>query len=156
MGWIAFIVILPVGLSVFGITGPLDFLSGSLGFFGSITFFILVFLGLILLRVFFGSDTIISPMIISLVMALLLFAVCFEIGFLKPFSDFTGSIVFLGNKPLIFLSALTVILLGIIFSYFRKLAIGIQLLVLVFLPIAFIVVSHYMGWFTFLSELGGS
>ncbi len=154
LGWLGFLVILPVGLLVFGIGGPIEFLRGALGKFGDVTFLVLYFLGLELLRIVFGSDKIISPMLISIVMTLFLFSLSVPITFTQAVVRVFAEVPFLQNKPLIFLTGIGVIFIGILLSYLKKCAILLQLFILVVLPIAFIVASHYLGWFASLGSIG--
>lgn len=154
LGWLGFVIILPVGLLVFGIGGPIEALRGLLGKFGDTTFLVIVFLGLELLRIVFGSDKIISPMLISIVMTLLLFSLSVPVSFMKGVVSVFAGVPFLQNAPLIFLSGIAVTFIGILLSYLKKLHIILQLLILVVLPVAFLVVSHYLGWFPTLGSIG--
>ncbi len=146
LGWIGFIALVPVGLAVFGIPGPLNFLHGLLGKFGSASFLVILFYGLILLRVLFGKSEIYAPVLIGAVVSFFLMSTTTEIGFMDWYRKLTDSIVYLGNHRFVFLVAIGVVILGVLLGGLKKLHWVIQLIFLVIVPIALIVLAQIYGF----------
>lgn len=149
LGWLGFLLILPIGLHVFGVSAPLAWLGENLGRYGRPPFLILLFFGLLLLRIVFGGDRIIGPLLLGYLTGFLLLATTVEIGFMGWFRGFTDRIPFLSNIPLNFLTAVAVILLGILLSYLRRLPVILQVILLVVLPLGFLAFAHYQHLFQF-------
>ncbi|MEW5815497.1 MAG: hypothetical protein AB1798_08915 [Spirochaetota bacterium] len=141
IGWVSFLLLVPIFLSTIGITGPEKFMQTNLGKYAEPPFLLVYFYALMVLRIFFGSDKIISPLLISWVFSFLLLATVVKINFLQWYWELTGKIAFLSNKPLTVLVAVIVILAGILFSSLKKFPLLLQLLVLVVIPIAFLVAA---------------
>jgi len=146
LSWIGIIVLVPIGLAVFGIPGPLDFLHRSLGKFGSASFFVIVFYGLILLRILLGKSEIYAPVLIGAVVSFFLLTTTVEIGFMQWYRRLTDSIVYLGNHRFVFLVAVGVVVLGILLGGLKKLHWVIQLIFLVILPFALVVLAQIYGF----------
>lgn len=145
LGWIGLLFLLPVGLSVFGISGPITFLHKSFGRFGSPTFLLLVFYALILLRFLFGHSEIYAPVFIGMIVSFFLVAVAVEISFMKWYVALVAKIPYLSNHPLVFLVGVVVALVGLWLGRMRRLHLAVQLLLLFVLPVAAIVVANIYG-----------
>ena len=97
----------------------------------------------------FGSDRIISPMIMSYCFGFLLFATVVEIGFMHWFQTLVGAIPIFSNLQLNFLVAVATVLLGILLSYVKQFHFVLQVVLLVVLPVGVLSVSHAAGIFQF-------
>ena len=151
---VGFLALVPVGLAVFHIYAPLDFLTQNLGFWGSATFLILVFYGLSILRILFGHAELYAPLVIGVLWSFLLMCAAVEVSFMRWYWDLVRQVPLLGNTQLIFLVSIVVLGLAVAFSRLKKFPIVAQLLVLVVLPAAVIVTLHYLGIGDFEKLLG--
>ncbi len=145
LGWVGLLFLLPVGLTVFGVPGPLDYLQKTLGNFASATFFLLVFYGLILLRFLFGHSEIYAPVFLGMIVSFFLIAMTVEISFMKWYLQLTAKVSYLSNHPLIFLVGVAVALLGVSLGRLRRLHLIAQLLLLLVLPLAIVVAANIYG-----------
>lgn len=148
LSWIGLLALIPVGLTAFGITAPLDFLGKSFGRFGSASFLIIVFYALFLLRILFGQSELYAPLLISMVVSFLLISTAVEIGFMSWFKAQTDRLIYLENHRLVFLVALAVIVIGTLLGRLKKLHWILQVIVLVLLPLAAIVLAQIYGFAT--------
>ncbi len=147
LGWLGFLFILPIGLQAFGVGGPLSWLEQNLGRYGRPAFLVLLFFGFLVLRILFGGDRPVGPLLLGCLMGFLLLCTAVEIGFMSWLPGLTDRIAFLSNHPLNFLVAIGVILLGILLSYLRRLPLLLQLLLLVVLPLGFLGFAHALPVF---------
>ena len=145
LGWIGLIFLVPVGLKVFGISGPLDFLQKSLGKFGSATFLLLVFYALILLRFLFGHSEIYAPVFIGMLVSFFLISATVEISFMKWYLNLSAKVSYLSNHPLVFVVGVLVAILGVSLGRLKRLNVIVQIVVLLVLPIAVIVAANIYG-----------
>jgi hypothetical protein len=151
---IGFLALVPVGLAVFHIYAPLDFLTEKLGFWGSATFLVLVFYGLSILRILFGHAELYAPLVIGVLWSFLLMCAAVEISFMRWYWDLVRQVALLDNTQLIFLVSFAVLGLAFAFSGLKKFPIVAQVLILVVLPAAVIVTLHYLGIGDFEKLLG--
>jgi hypothetical protein len=152
VGWLGFLAVVPVALRVFGLPQLQDLMQAELGRYGSPGFLLLVFFGLVFLRVIFGSGRVVGPLIIGSLMGFLLIAPAAGVGFMNWLRELEQSTPYLANLPLSFLVGLAVVLLGILLSSLRRLPVIVQVLLLVVLPIVFLLIAGHQGW---LSGLAG-
>lgn len=145
LGWIGLLFLVPVGLTVFGVPGPLSFLHSHLGKFGSATFLLIVFYALILLRFLFGHSEIYSPVFIGLIVSFFLVAITVEIGFMGWYRNLLGKVPYVSNHPLIFLVGVAVAIVGLWLGRLKRLHLIAQLLLLLVIPVALIVVANIYG-----------
>ena len=139
VAWIGLILLVPVGLSVFGFPGPLDFLQKSFGKWGSPSAFVIGFFVLILLRFLFGHSELYAPVLIGMVVGFLLMATAVPMGFMGWLKSQTDKISYLSNHRLVFLIAVVVPLFGVALGRLKRLHWMLQLALLVLLPAALIV-----------------
>ena len=153
IGWIGFLAIIPVALKVFGVPEAQNFLQERLGRYGSVGFLLIIFFALVLLRVIFGSGRIIAPLIIASLTGFVFIATAADVGFMGWLRNLVEGSVYFGNMPLNFLAGLTVVLLGILMSYARRIPILIQIVILVVFPVAFLVFCGATGFAAGLANL---
>jgi hypothetical protein len=151
---VGFLALVPVGLGVFNVYAPLDFLSKQLGFWGSATFLVLVFYGLTTIRILFGHAELYAPLVIGVLSSFLLLSAAVRLSFMAWYWSLVRQAAFLGNTQLIFLIALVVLGLAVLLSSLKKFPVIAELLILVVLPVATIVVLHYFGIGDFQKLLG--
>jgi hypothetical protein len=142
---IGFLALVPPGLAVFRIPGPLDFLSGRLGFWGSATFLVLVFYGLTILRILFGHAALYAPLVIGVLSSFLLMAAAVKLSFMGWYWGLVRQAPFLADAPLLFLLALVVLGLAVLLSSLKKFPVVAEVVILVVLPLAAIVTLHYLN-----------
>lgn len=152
LAWIGFVLLVPVGLGVFGTPGPLDFLHRTLGQFGTASFLVIVFYGLILLRVLFGKSEIYAPVLLGAVVSFLLLSTAVDLHFMLWYRRLTDGIVYVVNHRLVFLVAVGAAVLGILLGGLKRLHWIVQVLFLILVPLALIVVAHIYGY----AALGGA
>lgn len=145
LGWIGIVFLIPVGLEVFGFPGLIGFLGRSLGQFGSVTFLLLVFYALILLRFLFGHSEIYAPVFIGMVASFFLVSITVDVSFMKWYASLVAKIPYASNHPLIFVIGVLVALVGLWLGKLKRLNLVVQLLLLVVLPIAIIVAANIYG-----------
>ncbi len=146
LSWIGFLALVPVGLALFDIDGPLDFLQSSLGRLGTPSTLTIVFLALVLLRVLFGKSERYAPILIALVVSFLLLAAVVEFSFMRWYKATTDTIVYLDNHRLVFLIAVAVVIVGILLGRLKRLSWVVQVFVLILVPLALIVLAHIYGF----------
>ena len=146
LGWVGLLFLVPVGLQVFGIPGPLSFLHSSLGTIGTVTFLLLVFYALILLRFLFGHSELYAPVFIGMIVSFLLVSMTVEINFMKWYTALVAKVPYLSNHPLIFLVGVAVAIVGVWLGRLKRLHLVVQLLLLLVLPVALIVVANIYGF----------
>lgn len=145
LGWFGLLFLVPIGLSVFGVPGPLDFIHRSLGAYGSAAFLLLIFYFFLLLRFLFGHSEIYFPVFIGMIVSFLLIASTVEIGFMKWYLHLTAKVPYLSNGPLVFLVGVAVAIFGVALGRLKRLHLVVQLLLLLVLPIAVIVLASVYG-----------
>jgi len=134
VGWIGFALLTPVVLYVFGVESIVRLMETKLGFAGAPEFWVLLCFGLVLLRIFFGGEHIILPLFLGYAGGFFLLSLVATIGFMAWFWKPASEQFFFQNDKLTVIVAAVVLFLGLIFSYFRRIAVLIQVLLLVLLP----------------------
>lgn len=145
LGWIGLLFLIPVGLSVFGVPGPLTYLQSHLGKFGSATFLLIVFYAFILLRFLFGHSEIYAPVFMGMFVSFFLVAITVEIGFMSWYRNLMEKVPYVTNHPLIFIVGIAVAIVGLWLGRLKRLHFIAQLFLLVLIPIALIVLANIYG-----------
>jgi len=135
VGWLGFALLTPVALYLFGVQPVVEIMDTKLGFAGQLEFWVLLTFGLVLLRIFFGGEHIILPLFLGFAGGFFLLSLVARIGFMGWFWRPATRQFFFQNDKLTFVVGTAVLFLGLIFSYFRRLSLLLQLLVLVLLPV---------------------
>lgn len=134
VGWLGFALLTPVALWVFNYRPAIQFMESKLGFAGQPMFWTLLAFALIVLRIFFGGEQIILPLFIGFAGGFLLLSLVAEIGFMRWFWGPAKKLIFFKNNRLTFVVGASVLLLGLIFSYFRRISVLVQILLLLLVP----------------------
>lgn len=142
---VGFLALVPVGLAVFNVHGPLDLLEKQLGFWGSATFLILVFYGLTILRILFGHAELYAPLVIGLLSSFLFMCLAIPVSFMGWYWDLARQVAFLGNTQLCFIVAMAILGIATLLASLKKIPILVEILLLVLLPVAVVVSFHYLG-----------
>ena len=134
LGWLGFALLTPVALYLFGVRSVMEIMDTKLGFAGQAQFWVLLAFALVLLRIFFGGEHIILPLFLGFVGGFLLLSLVARIAFMGWFWRPAAGQFFFQNDRLTFVVGAVVLFFGMIFSYFRRISLLVQLLVLVLLP----------------------
>ena len=134
VGWIGFALLTPVALYMFAVPTVVEIMDTKLGFAGRLEFWVLLTFGLVLLRVFFGGERIILPLFLGYAGGFFLLSLIARIGFMGWFWRPAAQQFFFQNDRLTFVVGAAVLFFGLIFSYFRKISLLVQLLLLILLP----------------------
>jgi hypothetical protein len=135
VGWIGFALLSPVALYLFQVQPVVQLMDTKLGFAGRLEFWVLLAFGLILLRIFFGGERIILPLFLGFAGSFFLLSLVAGIDFMGWFWRPAKQQFFFRNDKLTFVVGAAVLFLGLIFSYFRKISLLVQLLLLILLPL---------------------
>ncbi|HEC62185.1 MAG TPA: hypothetical protein ENI27_08030 [bacterium] len=149
IGWVGFLLIVPVGFYIFDHQPAVQFMQTKIGFLGNPSFLTIAAFVLLFLRIIFGGGHIIMPLILSFIAAFFLFFSVVEVGFMHWFRSFSGKVFFLKNLHLNFIVGTAVLLIGVSLSYLRGLKSWIQLVLLIVVPIVFLSASNLFGLFEF-------
>lgn len=101
LGWIAFILLLPPIIAMFGRPELLDFLKSRFGQWSSGAALVGYFYVLLFLRVFFGSDQRYTPILIGYFLSFLCFSVSLDITFMSFFANIIHKIPIFEDKTII-------------------------------------------------------
>ena len=153
IGWIGFLAIVPIALSAFGVPQVLQWTRENMGRYGTGQFFLIVFFILVFIRVIFGSGRIILPLIISAASGFILMSSAAGVSFMAWYESLVSGSRFFGNVSLNFLTGVAVVIIGIGLSYFRRLSVFMQILLLVILPVAFLIFAGATGLMSGLDTL---
>ena len=134
VGWLGFALLTPVALYLFGVQPVVDVMDAKLGFAGHPEFWVLLSFALVLLRIFFGGEHIILPLFLGFAGGFFLLSLVARIGFMGWFWRPATDQFFFQNDRLTFVVGAAVLFFGLIFSYFRRISLLLQLLILVLLP----------------------
>ena len=134
VGWLGFALLSPVALYVFAVPSVVEIMDTKLGFAGRLEFWVLLTFGLVLLRIFFGGEHIILPLFLGYGGSFFLLSLVAEIGFMGWFWRPAAGQFFFQNDRLTFVVGAAVLFFGLTFSYFRRISLLVQLLVLILLP----------------------
>jgi len=145
IGWLAFILLAPPVLKMLGLPQLQDFLSQSLGSFGSPVALVVYFYALLFLRVFFGSDQRYTPILLGYLVSFVYFSLSLDIGFMAWLREPAMSVSFLSYPVISFVTGVVVIFLANALSGAKKARWPVDVLVLVLLPaVALILAGTYL------------
>jgi hypothetical protein len=134
VGWVGYALLTPVALYVFGVQSVVEIMDTKLGFAGKTEFWVLLAFGLVLLRIFFGGEHIILPLFLGFAGGFFLLSLVARIVFIGWFWRPASGQFFFRNDRLTFAVGAAVLFFGLIFSYFRKISLLVQFLILILLP----------------------
>lgn len=134
VGWVGFALLTPVALYVFGVQSVVQLMDTKLAFAGRLEFWVLLTFALVMLRIFFGGEHIILPLILGFAGGFFLLSLVARIGFMGWYWRPGIKQFFFQNDRLTFVVGGAVLFFGLIFSYFRRIRVLVQLLILVLLP----------------------
>ena len=117
---VGFLALVPVGLAVFRVYGPLDSLEKLLGFWGSATFLLLVFYGLTVIRILFGHAELYAPLVIGVLSSFVLMCAAVPVSFMGWYWDLVSRLPFLANAQLLFVAAIVVLGLAALLASLKK------------------------------------
>jgi hypothetical protein len=146
IAWIGLILLVPVGLLVFGLPGAADFLTSHIGSYASPTALVIAFYALIILRVLFGNSEVYTPVLVGILVSFLLIAAVVPLSFMGWYRAAVSGIDYLANHRLVFLTGVGVSLLGVALGRVKGLPLLIHVIVLVAAPAALIVLDHIYGF----------
>lgn len=141
IGLIGFAMLVPGILYALGNPAAIELCQTHLGMLGDPSVMTVISFGLIFLAIFFGGGENISATIMGLVTGFFFISTAVQIGFMQWFRDVSSSWGFLDNLHLNYLVGISVVFLGLFFSFFKKIKFVPQVIVLVTLPIAFLVTA---------------
>ena len=142
IGIVAFLLLLPPILSMFGINEPLNFLVSKLGGWGGTIALLLYFYGLHFLRIFFGSDVRLTPVFISYIVSFLFFSISFNtIGFMSWFYSLSHQATFFAFDPANCVAAMLIVLIGNGLSGVKNGKVILDILLIIVLPVALVILS---------------
>ncbi|UCF99693.1 MAG: hypothetical protein JSV89_09170 [Spirochaetaceae bacterium] len=134
VGWVGFALLTPVALYVFRVQSVVQLMDSKLGFAGKPEFWVLLCFAFVLLRIFFGGEHIILPLFLGFAGGFFLLSLVARIGFMGWFWRPASQQFFFQNDRLTFVVGAAVLFFGLIFSYFRKIGLLVQFLLLILLP----------------------
>lgn len=133
-GWLAFLLLVPPTLSMFGLPAAQEFIGSRLGSWGSPVALVAYFYAILFLRVFFGSDQRYAPVILGYALSFLYFSNALDIGFMRWLYDLAHRVPFLVYEPFSLAIGILVIFLANALSGARKANWIVDLIVLGILP----------------------
>jgi hypothetical protein len=142
IGWIGFLILVPIAFYVLQFTAATDFMARRLGFAGRPVFLALLGFGLIFLRILFGGERSMLPLILGFVVGFLLVSTFARIGFMSWFTGLGETVIVLRNPGLSYFAGIGVLFLGMIFSYIPRFSFLVQLLTLIVLPVVALLVLN--------------
>lgn len=122
LGWLAFLLMAPLVLSLFGVQGPRSVLQENLGYAGTPQFLLIVFSSLMILRLFFGTDRGLAPLFLSYLVGFGLLATVAGFPFLQGYAEAVTSFVLFESTSFNFLAGILAFLVGVSLSYVRGLS----------------------------------
>lgn len=134
IGWIGFLILVPVAFHVLRFNPATDFMARRLGFAGRPVFLTLLGFGLIFLRILFGGERSMLPLVLGFAVGFLLVSTFAGIGFMSWFTRLGETVIVLRSPRLSYFAGIGVLLLGLIFSYIPRFNFLVQLLTLIVLP----------------------
>ncbi|MBN1837645.1 MAG: hypothetical protein JW820_17445 [Spirochaetales bacterium] len=145
VGWLGLLVLVPIAFYVLEFAPARDFMADRLGFAGRPVFLTLLGFSLILVRILFGGEKSLLPLVLGFVIGFLLISTFARIGFMGWFFRRADPVIFLRSGRLNYFVGLGVLLLGMVLSYVRRPGFLAQLLGLVVVPAAALLVLNALG-----------
>lgn len=141
VGWLAFLLLIPPVLSMFGINKPEAFITDALGKWGSSTALIGYFYAILFLRIFFGSDQRYTPILLGYFFSFLCFSNALSIGFMSWFYNLLHELPYLSYNAMCLVAGVLIIFLANALSSIKKANWILDLFLLVVLPIGALVAA---------------
>ena len=141
LGWLAFLLLVPSVLSMFGMNQVQEFLSKNMGVFGSSIALIIYFYVIFFLRVFFGTDQRYTPVITGCIISFLFFSNSLDIGFMEWFRKLLQQAPIPVYKSISLIAGVIVIILANALSHSRRSNLFLDILLLMVLPIGAVVIA---------------
>ena len=152
IGVLGFGLLIPGILYALGNPSAVDFLGENLGILGDPSVMTSIAFVLVFLAIFFGGGRNISATLLGMFVGFLFISTAIEVSFMKWLRDFAMSVDFLSNLQLNYLVGISVVFLGLIFSFFKKVKFLPQAIVLVVLPLSFLYYANSQSLFKFNNE----
>jgi hypothetical protein len=143
VGWFGFALLTPIALHLFAVQPVARIMDTKLGFAGRFEFWVLLTFALVFLRIIFGGEHIILPLLLGFTGGFFLLALVARIGFMGWFWRPASRQFFLQNDRLTFVVGAGVLFAGLILSYFRRVALLAQLLLLILLPMLILLTVNF-------------
>ena len=137
IGWLAFALLIPPALEMFGLPQLQSAIAARLGSWGSPIALVVYFYVILFLRVFFGSDQRYTPVLLGYAVSFVYFSNSLDIGFMSWLRDLTARVPLLASPFMTFASfaaGIAVIFLANALSGARKANWILDVIVLVALP----------------------
>jgi hypothetical protein len=137
IGFLGFLVMIPLVLKSIGLGSFDELITKNLGMWGSASFLLIYFYAFPLLDLVFGSDRHLSPMLLGMLTAFLLFALVLPLPFMDWYRALFASFPFLKCSLAVLVLGNVAMLFGILLSYVKKgLPVTAQVFLIVVLPVA--------------------
>jgi hypothetical protein len=143
---VGFLALVPVGLAIFHVYGPLDWLEARLGFWGSATFLLIVFYALTVLRILFGHAELYAPLVMGVLTSFVVMCAAIPVSFMTWYWNLVQQVAPLAHTQINFLAALLIVGLATLLSSLKRFPMVAEILILIVLPIGAIVTLHYLGF----------
>ena len=117
-------------------------LEHRLGVAGQPVFWTLIAFGLVVLRLLFGGEATLLPLLLGLAVGFLLLSLVTRIGFMRWFWESAGGLPFFESIPLNFAVGAGVLFWGLLLSYLQRFRVLLQFVLLVVLPFAVLLAGN--------------
>jgi hypothetical protein len=134
VGWIAFTLLVPPVLAMFGLPQLQEQASARFGAWGSPVALVAYFYVILFLRVFFGSDQRYAPVLLGYALSFLYFSNALDIGFMRWLYDLAHRVPALSYDAMSLVAGVAVIFLANALSGMRKARLMLDIIVLGILP----------------------
>ena len=143
VGWIAFVLLAPLVLAMFGLPQLHELVAARLGSWGSPVALVIYFYAILFLRVFFGSDQRYAPVLLGYSLSFLYFSNALDIGFMRWLYDLAHRVPALSYDAMSLVAGVVVIFLANALSGARKANWILDIIVLGILPAAALVAAGF-------------
>lgn len=134
VGFLGFLLLLPVIFFYFGWDQPQLLLQDTLGEYGSLDLLVFLSFSALGLRIAFGPSRLLSPTIIALLASAPLIFTTFQTEAFSSLQENLMSLPYLGHKSLNFIVGITILLIGVRLSTLKRVNIVAQLVLIVLFP----------------------
>ena len=145
VGFLGFLLLLPVLLFYFGWDQPQQFLQNTLGEYGSLDFLVFLSFAALGLRIAFGPSRLLLPTSIALIASAPLIFTTFQTQALSSLQEGLMSLPYLEHKSLNFIVGITILLIGVRLSTLNRVNIVAQFFLIVLLPYGALAGLNTMG-----------
>ena len=144
IGWIGFLVLVPIAFHALEHAAAMELMNEKLGFAGRPLFLTSLGFGLIVLRILFGGERSMLPLVIGFAVGFLLLSTFARLGFMGWFARLGETVILVRRPQLNYFAGMGVLFLGMVFSYFQRVGFLLQLLALLVLPAAVLLVLNVL------------